>query len=59
MKQTRREATLARLESQLVSGVKPEKVNGKTTNTKVKLTDSDVKRINGEVGKLKKSLGKN
>jgi hypothetical protein len=59
MKQTRRETTLARLESQLTSGVKPEKVNGKTTNTKVKLTDSDVKRINGEVGKLKKLLGKN
>jgi hypothetical protein len=54
MKQTRKESTLARLESQLVSGVKPEKVNGKTTEKKIKLTETDVKRINNEIGKLKK-----
>lgn len=58
MKQTRREATLARLESQLASGVKPEKVNGKTTQNKVKLSETDVKRINSEISKLKKVLGR-
>jgi len=58
MKQRRREATLTRLESQLSSGVKPEKVNNKTTQNTVNLTEVDIKRIQKEISTLKKSLGK-
>jgi hypothetical protein len=48
----RRERTLERFNTQLLSGVKPEKVNGKTTNNLVSLTPEDVLRINKQVGIL-------
>jgi len=37
------------LEAQLLRGNKPEKINGKTTTKMVKLTEGDIKRINGEI----------
>jgi hypothetical protein len=49
-KRIRQGNVLQRLENQLVQGVKTEK---KTLDTKVPLTDSDVKRINKEIAILK------
>lgn len=37
------------LETQLVKGTKPEKVNGKTTTKMIPLTDGDKTRINKEI----------
>lgn len=52
MKQ-RQKSALERLKAQLESGVKPLKVNGKTSSKeKVKLTDSDIVRINKEIASL-------
>ena len=48
--------TLERLESQLATGKKPEKINGKTTNKKVNLTEKDKLRINSEIKILKYTL---
>ena len=45
----RRKSALDRLTKQLEVGVKPEKVNGKTTNNQISLTDKDRKRIEKEI----------
>lgn len=57
-KQRRRKlSTLERLEKQLKSGHKPEKIDGKTSLTKkVPLTESDVKRIKKELEVLEKAV---
>ena len=41
----RRESAKKRFEAQLLSGKKPEKINGKTTNKLVALNESDRKRM--------------
>lgn len=46
---SRREGAKERLELQLKTGKKPEKVNGKTTTNSVPLTEFDKKRINKEI----------
>lgn len=46
----RKENNIVRLEEQLKSGVKTEK---KTVNTKIQLTESDIKRIKKEIETLK------
>ena len=48
----RRESAKGRLEAQLKSGKKPEKVNGKTTLNNVPLTEFDKKRINNEINAI-------
>ena len=45
----RRESAKKYLEAQLAKGLKPEKVNGKTTNNNVPLTEGDKKRIAREI----------
>lgn len=45
----RRESAKQRLEAQLKTGTKPEKINGKTTNKMVALTPADIARINREI----------
>jgi hypothetical protein len=49
----RKENVIKRLESQLKSGNKTEK---KSVNTKVSLTDSDIKRIKKELDVLKSRI---
>ena len=49
-KRSRQSRAMEMLEKQLKSGVKTQK---KTTDVKVPLTDSDVKRINKEIEVLK------
>jgi hypothetical protein len=48
----RREKALSRLKTQLASGVKPEKVDGKTTKNTISLDDSDKRRIEKEIAIL-------
>jgi hypothetical protein len=48
----RRESAKGRLEAQLKRGTKPEKINGKTTNNMISLTDTDIARINKELDVL-------
>ena len=45
----RREGAKQRLEAQLKSNVKREKVNGKTTDNFIPLTTGDIARINREL----------
>ena len=45
----RRESAKKYLETQLAKGLKPEKVNGKTTDKLVPLTEGDRKRIGREI----------
>lgn len=52
----RKISALARLEAQLKSKVKPEKVDGKTTTKNISLTESDEKRIKAEIEKLTKAV---
>lgn len=49
----RRQSALQLLEAQLKRGTKSEKVNGKTTNNMISLTDLDKKRINKDIETLK------
>ena len=60
MKQERRKGVLARLEAQLASGVKTEKVSQLTLATTgantVPLEDADIKRIKSEIAALKDYL---
>lgn len=49
-KKSRQARALNVLEQQLKNGVKTQK---KTTNTKIPLTDADIKRINKEIEVLK------
>jgi len=48
----RRESAKKMLEEQLKRGTKPEKINKKTTNNMVALTDTDKKRIQREIETL-------
>jgi hypothetical protein len=50
--QRRRIAAKQRLVKQLEIGTKPLKVNGKTTNELISLTDSDINRIKAELSVL-------
>ncbi len=52
----RRQGVLSRLEAQLKSGKKPEKVNKKSTGKMVELNDKDKSRITGEMEALKKRV---
>lgn len=52
-KRSRQSRVITMLEKQLKSGVKTQK---KTTDVKVPLTDSDIKRINKELEVLNKSV---
>lgn len=56
MKQQRREKALKRLENQLVSGVKPNKVKLSGNSVNIPLTDSDKKRIENEILTLKSKI---
>jgi len=49
----RRDGALSRLEAQLKSGKKPEKVNKKSTGKMVELGDKDKTRITAEIKVLK------
>jgi len=49
----RRDGALSRLEVQLKSGKKPEKVNKKSTGKMVELGDKDKTRITAEIKVLK------
>ena len=51
----RKISALGRLEAQLKSKMKPERVDGKTTMKKISLTESDEKRIKAEISKLEKA----
>ena len=51
-KQTRRENAKKYLQEQLKKGHKPEKVDGKTTDKNIPLTEGDKKRINREIENL-------
>jgi hypothetical protein len=51
-KRGRRDAAKQRLEAQLLRGTKPEKINGKTTEKLVALSDFDKKRINAEIAAI-------
>jgi hypothetical protein len=52
----RRQGALSRLEAQLKSGKKPEKVKGKSTGKTVELGEKDQKRINSEIKILKERV---
>jgi len=51
------EKAYTRLENQLKSGNKPERVDGRTTLNRVPLTDSDKIRITKEMEAVNKKLG--
>jgi len=55
-KTSRRQGALARLEAQLKSGKKPQKVEGKDTGKKTELTENDTKRIQKEITLLKEKV---
>ena len=55
-RQERREGALSRLEAQLKSGKKPEKIKGKSTSKMVELGDKDKTRITGEIKVLKERV---
>ena len=52
-----REKALVRLQNQLKSGTKPDRVDGKTTSNRVPLTDSDKTRIGKEMEFVNKKIG--
>ena len=52
-KKRRRQAAFERLEAQLKSGKKQEKINGKQTGKMVELGDKDKSRIKSEMELLK------
>ena len=54
-KKRQRSALALRVE-QLKSGRKPEKIDGRTTNKQIELTDSDKNRIKKEIEVLEKRL---
>ena len=55
-RQERKEGALSRLEAQLKSGKKPEKVNKKSTGKMVELGDKDKTRITAEIKVLKERV---
>lgn len=52
----RRKGALERLEAQVKSGKKPEKIKGKSTGKMVELGENDLKRINKEITILKERV---
>lgn len=54
-KKRQKSALTLRVE-QLKSGKKPEKIDGRTTNKQIELTDSDRNRIKNEIEVLEKRL---
>lgn len=50
---SRRSRALNMLETQLKKGTKPEKIDGRTTNKSVQLTEDDKKRIKREIENIK------
>jgi len=52
----RRTRAFQRLESQLNTGNKPEKIEGRTTSKQIPLNESDKKRISKELDILKNRL---
>lgn len=56
VKKRRQVSALERLEKQLQSGVKPEKLEGQGTSLNVPLSEKDVKRIKGEIQTLKSRI---
>lgn len=44
------------LEKQLKNGTKPAKIDGKTTNTQIPLTEKDISRIKKEIDILKSKI---
>lgn len=55
-RQERQQGALSRLEAQLKSGKKPEKIKGNSTGKMVELGDKDKTRITAEIGVLKKKV---
>ena len=55
-KLTRRKNALERLQTQLEQGVKPVKVNGRTTNETTSLLESDKIRIQKQIEKLSQKI---
>ena len=55
-KKRRQRSALEQREAQLKSGTKPEKVDGRTTNKQIELTDSDRTRIKKEIEVLQKKV---
>lgn len=53
-RKSRRNTAIRLLNEQLERGTKPEKVDGKTTENMIPLTEFDKKRINKELATLKK-----
>jgi len=56
-KQDRQRRVLETLEKTLKSGLRAEKIDGKTTGNKIPQTEADVKRLKKEIGILKEKLG--
>ena len=54
-KRIRRESAKKLLEAELARGTKPEKVNGKTTQNMVSLTEKDKARIEHELEAINKA----
>lgn len=55
----RRESAKKLLEAQLKRGTKREKINGKTTDNLIPLTNADITRINKELDVLNNTKKKN
>lgn len=55
---TRRASAKSLLEAQLLRGIKPEKINGKTTSKMIPLTEKDKARINKEIESIDKPKSK-
>ena len=55
-KKRRQVSALEQREAQLKKGTKPEKINGRTTNKQIPLTDTDKTRIKKEIEVLEKRI---
>lgn len=53
-KRIRRISAIEQRQAQLKIGTKPEKVDGRTTNKQIPLTENDIKRIKKEIEVLEK-----
>lgn len=51
----RRKGALELLEAQLTKGTKPEKIDGRTSDKNIPLSEADIKRIKKEIETLKSS----
>jgi len=54
----RRKGALELLEAQLVKGTKPEKIDGRTSDKNIPLSEIDIKRIKKEIETLRMSVSK-